>query len=468
MARGWQWDRAHRIAPALEAVTGHGSRDYAGPLNFWETMPRGFDKTTGLGRVANWVLAYSRRALTVVAAAADEDQAFLLTDAMKKEAALNPWLSQRLEFIRKQVKGPGGSLQVITSDAPTAAGGRPDIVLVDEVTHWKRRDLWDMLFSGRDKRWNALFFVITNAGLLGSWQHDLLKAARQSPLWRVYEAPEGRSLPTWMSEVQIAENRKMLLPSEARRLLDNVWIDPAEESGYLTRADAEACEALGREMALVCQPAGKKGVEYWAGIDYGPKRDRTVLSILHQEGGGVLAVDRLDVWQGSPVTPIQIRAVYEWIEQYRKAFHDLHLVVDPYQLEDLVQHYERHLHIQRFEARGGKSNYELAECLRSLIVNRQIAWYPGAGVLPMPDGTQESLTDELVGLVIKRTVYGYRIDHEVTRHDDRAVAIGMPAVTLLSRPRPAPFQRPPVLEKPVEFEPLRPRTSGWLGVYGMK
>ena len=467
-ARHWQWERASRLAPPLEALMGMRP-EWGGPRYFWSTLARGHDKTTGLGRLANYALFASRRPLMLVAAAADRDQAALLTDAMRREAELNPWLGEKLAFRRDEVEGPGGLLRVLTSDAPTAAGLRADIVICDEIVHWQRRDLWDMLWSGLHKRAGAMCVVITNAGVKRSWQWDIKEAARGSAAWEVYEA-EGR-LDTWMSEADVAEARRLLLPSEARRLLDNRWIDPAEESGFLAPADIEACEALWGELGLgaaSAQGRGAAGVEYWAGIDYGPKRDRTALSVLHQRPSGLMVVSRLDVWQGRPEAPVQIADIRAWVRAAREDYPGLSLIVDPYQLDELCQDLGRSMRVERFEARGGKANYEMAEALRSLVVNRSITWPPNCALLHT-NGQNETFKDELLSLVTRKMSYGYRIDHEATKHDDRAVAVGMAAWRLLQAGLPQRFN-PPKIELPETrlAHNYSGRRAEGRGLYGMR
>jgi hypothetical protein len=176
----------------------------------------------------------------------------------------------------------------------------------------------------------------------------------------------------------------------------------------------------------------------------------------------------MEVWQGRPDQPVLLAAVRAWIEQMRVAFHPCRLVLDPYQMEDIAQHYEQRMPVERFEARGGKSNYELAACLRSLIVNQQIAWYPGCGDLPL-DGRLDTLVDELCGLVLKQMQYGYRIDHELTKHDDRAVCIGMLALTCLKQMKPPEWVPPQPQANPqvTPMEQFRFRESGNRILYGV-
>jgi hypothetical protein len=436
VADPWQWEDAKLLAPVLESVA--GVREYEGPRSVWITRGRGHDKTSSIGRFLNWLLGYSPRHLSIVVAAGDSDQAGLIVEAMGNEARLNPWLASRVRLHRDKAYGPGGYLKVLSADAATSMGLNADVLIVDELTHWKKPDLWEVLWTGREKRPGAVAVVITNAGVLGTWQDRLHKLALASPSdWLVRDTPPGVHLASWMSKEAINRLRSMFPRGLAKRVIDNIWIDPAEEADFLTRAEIEACDALGRLLGLTYQVQGRKGIRYVAGIDYGPRRDRTALVVLHahpagaQHAGpvnpGTVVVDRLDVWQGSPDEPILIQAIDDWLSQQRQAFPNLEVVFDPYQMEGLAQKWEQRMRVERFEARGGKRTYEMAENLRSLIVSKQLVWYPGAGTLVV-NGYQETLVDEIAGLIIKPTPYGYRFDHEAAFHDDRAVAIGMAAL----------------------------------------
>jgi hypothetical protein len=463
LAYPWQWGDARLLAPALESVS-RFDRGYAGPRNFWFTRARGHDKTTSLARAGLWLLAFSQRRVKWAHAASDGDQAALLVQAMERQIELNPWLKARVTVAKRGATGCRGSLDILTSDSSSAFGDLPDLTSVDEITWWKKEDLWGPLWSARDKRPHALVWVITNAGVLDSWQHKLVELAKRNANgWHVWDEP--RRLPTWMNEADIQENRKLLPRGLAKRVFDNLWIDAAEESGFLTREEVAACEALGRDLGLSFQLRGRPGVEYVLVVDYGPTKDRTALAVMHQEPGGRVIVDRLDVWQGSREEPVQISRIHQWIEEQRSAFGQVRLVLDPYQMEGTAQHYEMHVPTHRHEARGGKGNYAMAECLRTLVINRQIAWYPGAGVLVV-EGRQETLADEMAGLVLRPMSYGYRFDHEAGKHDDRTVCLGMGALVLLHQMAPVAFVSPPALELPKPKPAiLRARGTDW-GLWG--
>lgn len=467
----WQVDLYRDLDRAIESV-GLVDQSYHGPRSFWLTLPRGHDKTSSIARRINWLLGFGRRPLSLITGAADSEQAELIVEAMTVERGLNPWLAPRIRMGRSRAYGPGGVLKVLSSDAPSSFGKNADIIILDEVTHWKKRDLWDAIISGREKRPHAVLVVLTNAGVLGSWQHEARLAAESDPRWSVYEVPARTHLATWMKKEDVDALRKFLPRGLAKQVLDNIWIDAAEETGFLTREDVLACEALGQELGLIPTQEGRSNVDYVAGIDYGPKRDRTALCVVHHGHDGRIRLDDLTVWQGSPDDPIAIRRVEEWIDSVNRRFHRPLLVIDPYQMEGTVQKYEYHQKVVRFEARGGKSNYEMASTLRSLIVNRRMVWYPGAGNLVVTrDGftKEETLTDELCGLVIRPTLYGYRFDHEVQFHDDRAVAIGQAALFAARNPPAPEFLQPPVLDQPTrktQLPELRPPAQG-RGLWGV-
>jgi hypothetical protein len=462
VARDWQWKRADYMMQPIEALCGLRP-DYKGPRNTWETLPRGHDKTTGLARLCNWVLAFSRKPIEIVAAAADFDQAALLTESMAAEARLNPWLAKRITFGTKRIKGPGGILKILTADSATSFGLRSDLVVCDEVTHWKKRDLWDTLWSGRQKRPGSVFVVITNAGTLGSWQHQILEQVMVDPTWTVFEAPG--QLNSWMDAEAIQRDRALLPAGVAKRVLDNVWIDPAEESGYLTRSEIAIGTQLGVEKNLVYNTVGLHGTEYVASVDYGARRDRTAMCVMHLDSDGVYVLDRLDILQGTPGNPVPIASVDSWIEGVAANFFNPRIIIDPWQMEATVQKYEGRLRVERFDGRSGKSNYEMAELLRSLLVNKRLAWY--ADPAPLQVGRKrETLVDEMAALIIKSSGATYRFDHTNGLHDDRTVAMGMCLVTLAGLQQTGPWIKPPAVKQPAPTD-YTLRTPQFRGMFGL-
>lgn len=437
-AEAWQWDQARTIGPAIESIT-RIRKGYRGKRAFFRTMPRGHDKSSSIGRLMNWALGYTTKYFSAVVAAADREQAGLLLEFMNIEAELNPWLKKRLDFRQNRVVGRYGSnLKVLAADAYGSFGLNNDIIICDELTHWANEKLWNTLISGSGKRPGMVTIIITNAGMKGSWQWTVRERARTSPTWQLYEAPGPMA--SWMNTEEARENLKMLPPSEYRRCIRNEWLDPAEDCGYVSRVEAEYCELLGRDMGLFRTERGIDGREYFAGVDYGPKKDRTVLTLGHRVNN-TFVVDQMSVLEGKdfPDKRVPVTLVEEWIDKNRKVYPNCVFVVDPYQMEGTIQALQGVANIERFEPRAGKANYELAQILRSAIVNGRLGWYTGCGEIFAPDDLGiirlHTLVDEFADLIIKPTAAGYRLDHLPGKHDDRVVSLGMAVWRALSKER---------------------------------
>lgn len=407
----WQERLVASKVPVFEYLAGLRPHTGGTPLNFCDILPRGHDKSSLEGRLATWLLLYSRRLIKGYILAADKDQGKLLIQAAWEEARLNPWVEGKLSFAGNRITGPSGFLEVIPADAGSAYGLRGNLYICDELTNWKKpkaKEVWQAVFSGLGKVVPTVCGILSNAGYLGSWQEKVINDLKADALWRCFEAPGP--LATWMSPEVIASlKRKLASPAEGRRLFDNQWVNAAEDVDYLTLEEVTSCET----DSLYYRMVGDTRVRnYVASIDYGPKRDRTVCMVGHREGG-VAVVDRMDTW----TTPCQPSEVQAWVEEIQKKFRPAEYVIDPYQMLGVIEQMRRKgYNVHEFTPRGGAGNYEIAQALRGAITSGTLRWYPGCGF---------ELAKELSQLVCKRMAYGFRIDHTSTNHDDQAVALGM-------------------------------------------
>lgn len=475
IAELWQWDRAMRSAPAVDHLCGIID-DYDGPRSFWEEYHKGSDKTHEDARQLLFILGWAKRALNCYVCAGSEDQAALITTAMKGVCRDNPWIADRVDVSALGARGRSGStLTVLPKNAHTGQGIFPDYVVASEVTHWLHDSgyaLWMFILESVNKRPHCVLKVETNAGLKGGWQWQERERIRidtenrhktgQRQFWSYYSAPVGLPLPSWMDQEKIDHDSQGLTPGERDRLYRNRWVDPGEEHGYLTEQESLLC----RDNSLTEASRGDKFIEHWAVIDYGGVWDRCALTVLHCVPGTDRAiVDRLDCWQGSHSDRIAIdydefrpneRSVEAWLITVLKNFRLGGLVLDPHQLEGLAIKYERRgVNVIRFEYRAGKANYRIAQILKTSVQNRKVSWSPRAGLLPheyVDNGRLRRIEDrtleqELAMLVTKPTQWGYRIDHESGRHDDRAVTIGMGLLYVLPNALPAGSHGPTAVER---------------------
>ena len=179
----------------------------------WLERPRGHSKSLDLGIMAAWALFASRRRLSGIGAAGDQDQARILRDAIGRLCYVNPWLAKLLEVQGYRVVNPvtESCLEIITSDAPTSYGLTPDFVIADEVCHWRKArsvgfplvqlcqavNLHACVHQQRRSDGGLVFRVCgrrsgkipsgISAGLRVRWPHGLARTSRRDtascPLW---------------------------------------------------------------------------------------------------------------------------------------------------------------------------------------------------------------------------------------------------------------------------------------------
>lgn len=429
----WQREIVSAKIPAVNAVAGYAP-DYTGPRSFLTILPRGHDKSSLEGRIASFLLAYSRARISGYIVAADKDQGRLIVDAMRDEAALNPWYEKYLDFSKYGVTGPAGQFEVVPADAASAFGFRGNVYILDEVTHWKPgvgQQVWDAIVSGREKRPGSLLIGIMNAWVKGSWQEEfLIRPAFADPReWHSFYR-QG-TLASWMTPERLEKVRRLLPRAVARRVLDNEPIDPVTEAGYLEPDDVVACV----DSQYAPHTDRRPGYQYVLSVDYGATKDRCVLFRGHMSPEGVAETDEALVWEGKnfPSGRVPIADVDRWLEERIRKFKPAAIVIDPHQMEATLQRLElRGLPVVRFNTRGGYGNMDLAMALRNLIMTRRLRWGPLQGFIP--GATDDTFVKELVSLVTKVMPYGWRLDHTSGKHDDRAVAVGMALTELVKFP----------------------------------
>lgn len=276
----WQQQDFEALDPAWVRVV-HRT-DSAGPSRGWLERPRGHSKTSDLAVQVCWALFSSRRKLDGVAAAADKDQARLLRDAVDRLVRLNAWLKPFVDVQAYAIKNPttGSHLEVITSDAATSYGRTPDFIIADEITHWKRPELWDSLLSSAAKRNHCLLLVITNAGFMESWQWKLRESVRIDPNW-FFHALDGPQA-SWIDAARLDEQRR-LLPSIA---FDRLWLNEwgTGSGDALSEAEIQAACTLSGPM----DRAEDGQYVFVGGVDIGLAKDATAFVVIGRHVGGVV------------------------------------------------------------------------------------------------------------------------------------------------------------------------------------
>ncbi|HEV2810806.1 MAG TPA: terminase large subunit [Acidimicrobiales bacterium] len=400
------------------------------PRYHYLTRPRGASKTTDLAGVGlvllAEVLAPSSQAYAV---AADADQAALLLREAAGFVARTPeqvWPVggvPRVE-LRRVIVPSGSSLVVLSADGPSAYGLRPALLIADEFAQWpdtpNTRTLWEAALSSLSKSTGARLVILTTAGSPEHPAYRLLGQAQEAPKrWRVHEVPG----PTpWLDRDVLAEQERLLLPSQYARLHLNRWTAP--EDRLSSRDQVLAC--VGHEGPVVREP----GRRYVVTVDLGLKRDRTavvVASVPSTGGERVVRVDRCDVWRGTSARPVQLSEVEEHVRELARHYR-CKVRGDPWQAVGMYQRLRsRSIAVEEFVFTPTSAS-RVAVGLFLAIRDRAV---------DLPDDPE--LTDELASVrLVERSPNVWRLDTVAGRHDDRAVALAMAVDWLTSKRATAP------------------------------
>jgi hypothetical protein len=365
--------------------------------------PRGHSKTADIGTEAVTELMLGPPNQRLYCCAADEDQARLLFEDVAAKFARNPLLRPSVKITQREiiVKATGSRLRVLNSDAPSAYGLRPDWIAIDELCEWRRRDLWDSLWSATGKRPRCRVLVISTAGWdKTSIAWDVHEIARTEADW--YFAARGYCA-AWISSEWREQQRRTLPPHVFARLHEARWVDGV--GAFLTAEEVDAVFAALPDVRGGCVAIG---------LDIGLSRDRTVAAAVRNVGG-LVAIEHLVTWAGKPGRKVDL----EDVEREVKALADrcgAPVHYDPYQGVLLAQRLQRR-GVQMIEFPFTADNRRrLFATLLDLVRTRRLRSQP-----------HEELRRELLGLEVAQTAAGWRVDHKAGRYDDHVIAAALGA-----------------------------------------
>lgn len=416
-----------------EAACGHQWADAEavfGGEALWHflTRPRGGSKSTDLAGVAlAWLVAEASPRRRGFVVAVSEEQATEVMDAAAGLVGRTPGMERwvRVDALA-MVGGNGASVRVLTSDGSSAFGKGRDtgLIVLDEFAQWpetrKMHRLWVAMLSATQKTPGLRLVILTSAGEPSHFSHEVLrqaKAAQGRGMWRVSEMPGP--VP-WVNHAALEAQRGLLSEAEFARLHLNQWVE--EEDRLVSPEDLRAAAVLEGDV----EPSDAH--RYVVVCDLGVKRDPTVVVVAHLESDGDgrrVVVDHLRRWVPPRRGEVRLAQVQRHLEAVSGAYNRAPVYGDPAQFHQMRQALgEAGVLVKEYKFTT-QSVGELASSLVMALRSHQL-WVPD----------DSDLRDELLHVRLRETSPGvYRLDHDRSRHDDQAVAVGMAVHLLMGRSR---------------------------------
>src|SRR5262249_4157484 len=149
---------------------------------------------------------FSRRALKIQVGASDRDQAAEVRSAAEDIVREVDCLRGMVSIDQWQIKceSTGSVCRILAADAAGASGGRPDVLLLEELVMIGDEDFATNLLNNASKIPGSLTIIQTNAGFQNTWQWRLRELARTSDRWYFLQ---GNDRPPQISAEEYEEAR---------------------------------------------------------------------------------------------------------------------------------------------------------------------------------------------------------------------------------------------------------------------
>lgn len=362
----WQEADEAAIEPSIQAIINGDTSNENVKRRVYLERPRGHDKTSAIARVAIRTLAARKAPGSGVWVASDRDQAALGREAIRRLLTFNPPLQKFIDAQRDKIVFENGSqLDIISSDAGSAYGRLDDLIIADEITHWKENaePLWQALYSTAPKR-NSLVFIIANSGYMDTWPWRIREAARQSPDW-IFSRLEGVKA-SWITAKTLEEQRRFLPRMAYSRLWENLWVSAA---GDAIAAEDISC-SFERKLSPLTTPEPNN--MYVGGLDLGVSRDWSAFVVIGKAKDGRVRVAQVHVWKPPPGGKVPLDSVASAIFKAHETFKLRAVAADPSQAHLMIQQLQKQgVRISERPQTGARLQ-EQADAVIEVFSSRQI------------------------------------------------------------------------------------------------
>jgi hypothetical protein len=215
-----QRDFLEVVSPCLLALA---KRQRPPKRGVWVEAVKGWGKDSIGALCVLWLLCFAPWSVAVQVAADDQQQGGEVKRALEDWIRANLWLSARIDVQRWKIvnTATGGTCEVLTSDASGSHGSRPDMILLNEVSHVQSEDFASTILDNFAKMPDAFGILATNAGFLGSWAWRWRELYRVDSRWYFIKIIDT---PSWQSSADIEEARRRNPPARFRRLYRGEWV----------------------------------------------------------------------------------------------------------------------------------------------------------------------------------------------------------------------------------------------------
>ena len=413
----FQRERFDNLNPALLALA-NGRKPKVGC--YWWEATKGCSKDTDLAVCILWLAAFSKRPLTIQVGAADGEQAGELRKAASAILYENPWLNSRVKIDKWQIKGPGGECQIIAADVAGSHGARPDVAVINELSHITKQEFAENLIDNTVKVPDGLTIVATNAGYLGTWQNRWREIALNSlSRWRFEQWAKPSP---WLDPTAVEEAKLRNTSSRFMRLYYGVWSSLTGDC--LDPETIEEAIVLDGPMRGSKEHLRRAGWTFLSGLDMGVTHDHSSLvTVGIKQGSNRITLVDCQNW-----APINGREIdYKLVQQGVMTTHQRYgiecLYYDPAQMVGMSQDLTRAgVKVEPMNFVGKNLNI-MASTLLDVFNMRMIELY-----------NDERLIRDLQRLNIVEKSYGYKLEstRDADGHADRATALAivLPAALL--------------------------------------
>jgi hypothetical protein len=391
---------------------------------FWIGRTRGFSKTTD---TAGFTIAAALGGLIPpgekgFCAAADRDQAALVSEAVRGFVRRTEELHGVVLVERNEIKFPtvDVTVEVLSSDAPSAWGRRGWWWTVDEISSWpdtpSSHEFYDALSTAWPKVPECRVIIISTAGSPAHFSRKEFELAETEDAWRL---SDSHDVAPWIDEATIQGEQRRLSEGTYGRLWQNRWTQA--EDHLVSEANLRRC------VTVTDWPADpKSNTKYVVGVDLATKYDSTAVCVAHTEkrhGERHVLVDDMEVFAPRRGVEVSLAAVERRVEQLAKRYQPALVCFDPQNASLMLENLRaRSVRCEEFKFTV-PSNDRMTNALHVMLRD---------GLIDLPN--DEALLDELLSVrVVETRQGGLKVDTVPGKHDDQVDALGICVVRLMER-----------------------------------